>query len=138
HASGELQQLQKNTYRENLPPTVQMESYEIGIKPDKGTDSFSGKLMVLDCSGKSALQMLQAKVPFANSHPLKKTILDADAVVLVVDASSSNKQLSEEFKQFAHWLNQLHELRGRRTDIAALPVYFVLTKCDLLARKEDT
>jgi GTPase SAR1 family protein len=137
-ASGELQQLQKNTYNATLQPTGQLESYEIKIKPDKGTDPFLGKLTVLDCSGKSALEMLRAKDPFANSQPMKKPILDADAVVLVVDASLSNKQLSDEFKQFAHWLKELHELRGRRTDIADLPVYFVLTKCDLLARKEDT
>src|SRR5262249_59500490 len=37
--------------------------------------------------------------------------------------------------QFLHLLEQS---RGQRSDIAGLPVYLVLTKCDLLAQKADT
>jgi GTPase SAR1 family protein len=99
---------------------------------------FSSEVTLLDCDGKSALQMLQAEEPFANSSPLKKPILSADAVVLVVDVSAPKKQLGDDFRQSARWLKRLHEMRGRRTDVAALPVYVALTKCDLLARKEDT
>jgi hypothetical protein len=82
--------------------------------------------------------MLEAEEPFTTKHPMKKPILDADAVMLVVDASAPKKQLNEEFRQSARWLKHLHEARGRRADIADLPVYVVLTKSDLLAGKTDT
>jgi GTPase SAR1 family protein len=136
--SGALQRLQKNTYDATLEPTEALESYQIRVQPEAGSDAVASEVTVLDCSGQSALQMLQAKEPFADSHPLKKPILAADAVMLVMDASRSGKELVEEFRQCAHWLKQLHEFRGQRTDVAELPVYFVLAKCDLLARKDDT
>jgi hypothetical protein len=105
---------------------------------EKVSGPFSSEVTVLDCSGKSALEMLKAPQPFANSHPMKKPILDADAMVFAVDVSAPKKQMNEEFRQCARWLRQLHEFRGKRTDIAALPVFVALTKCDLLVQKEDT
>ncbi len=105
---------------------------------EKVSGPFASDFTVLDCSGKAALAMLQADEPFAKAQPMKKPILDADAVVLVVDVSASKKQLNDDFRQAARWLKSLHEFRGRRTDIADLPVYVVLTKCDLLSKKEDT
>ena len=135
-ASGALGRLQKSTYEAVPPPTDQAESYDVRVQPaDHGAATAA---TVLDCSGKSALAMLQAKQPFAEALPLRKQILDADAVLLLVDASLPPKQLGEEFQQFTRWLTDLHARGGRRTDIGALPVYLVLTKCDLLAKKEDT
>jgi hypothetical protein len=108
------------------------------VHPEKVSGPFSSEVTVLDCSGKSAHEMLKAPQPFANSHPMKKPIVDADAMVFVVDVSTPKKQMNEEFRQCARWLRQLHEFRGQRTDIAALPVFVALSKCDLLAHKEDT
>ena len=105
---------------------------------EKVSGPFSSELTVLDCSGKSAHEMLKAPQPFANSHPMKKPIIDADAMVFVLDVSAPKKQMKEEFRQCARWLRLLHEFRGQRTDIAALPVFVALSKCDLLAHKEDT
>lgn len=137
--TGALQQLQEKTYGPKLPPTDALESYSIRVQPtEKVSGPYAGDVTVLDCSGKSALDMLEAKMPFADSHPLKKMVLDADAVVIVTDVSLGGKQLTEQFRLFAHWLKQLHAIRGQRTDIAELPVYFVLNKCDLLAKKDDT
>ena len=59
-------------------------------------------------------------------------------MIVALDVSLPGKELAAQFPQIAHWLKQLHEARGRRADIAELPVYFVLTKCDLLAKKDDT
>ena len=105
---------------------------------EKVSGPFSSEVTVLDCSGKAALEMLKAPQPFANSQPMKKPILDADAMVFAVDVSAPKKQMNEEFRQCAHWLRQLHEFRGQRTDIAALPVFVALTKCDLLVQKQDS
>jgi G3E family GTPase len=95
-------------------------------------------MTVVDCSGNAALDMLKAEAPFERAQPMRRPILDADAIVLTVDASASDKQLVEEFQQFGKWLHELHEVRGRRADVADLPVYVVLTKCDLLAKPDDT
>jgi hypothetical protein len=105
---------------------------------EKVSGRFSSEVTVLDCSGKAALEMLKAPQPFANSHPMKKPILEADAMVFAVDVSAPKKQMNEEFRQCARWLRQLHEFRGQRTDIAALPVFVALTKCDLLVQKQDS
>src|SRR5689334_9766691 len=105
---------------------------------EKVSGPFSGELDVVDCDGKSALQMLEAEEPFALRHPMKKPVLNADAVVLAVDVSAPKQQLNDDFRQATRWLQALHEARGRRADIADLPVYVVLTKCDLLARKDDS
>jgi hypothetical protein len=105
---------------------------------EKVSGPFSNGVTVLDGSGASALEMLQANEPFTAAQPLRQDVLNADAVVLVADVSLTSTQLTDQFRQFAHWLKALHEFRGRRTDIAELPVYFVLSKCDLLAKKDDT
>lgn len=93
---------------------------------------------VLDCSGTSASEMLKTEVPFADWHPLNATILGADAILVIVDLSAPKKQRHEDFRQVARWLKHLHETRGQLADIAALPIYIVLTKCDQLARNGDT
>ncbi len=137
---GELEELKNSTYADTIAPTTNaLESYDVNVKPDSRASAWaSHRLTVLDCSGKTAAQMLQAEEPFAKRHPLHKPIFSADTVVLAVDASVTGKELKDEFAQFGHWLRELYVTRARRTDIADLPVYLVLTKCDLLARKEDT
>lgn len=135
--SGALQQLQKNTYEKKPPPTDGLEAYDVHLEPADG-DASSAEATLLDCSGQEAQEILQTQEAFANDHPLREPILDADAVLLLVDVSLPNKQRNEVFDQFGQWLMQLHEARGRRVDVGELPVYLVLTKCDLLARKDDT
>jgi hypothetical protein len=88
---------------------------------EKVSGPFSGEVTELDCDG-----------------PLPAFDDGADAIVIVIDVSFANHQLMDQFRQFAGWLKELHELRGRRTDIAELPVFFVLSKCDLLAKTDDT
>ena len=134
-ASSELIDLQKDTYQTKLTSTTDLTAYDIKLQPVEGTPL---NATLLDCSGESAKEMLQSKQPFADSHPMQKPILDADGVLLIVDASLSGKQLGEEFQQFARWLKQFHETRGKRTEVGELPVYVVLTKCDILAKANDT
>lgn len=136
---GELEELKNSTYADTIAPTAAIDSYDLHVKPENRASAWaSHRLTVLDCSGKTAAQMLHAEEPFAKKHPLHKPIFSADAVVLAVDASATGKELKDEFAQFGHWLHELYVTRARRTDIADLPVYLVLTKCDLLARKDDT
>src|SRR5437764_1355015 len=38
----------------------------------------------------------------------------------------------------AAFLKRLKKVRGQRADVAGLPIYLVLTKCDLLSKPNDT
>ena len=135
--SGELHRLHTSTYVTKMPSTDVMESYDVKLQPS-GDGAAATAATLLDCSGKSALEMLKAKEPFAAAQPMAKAILAADAILLLVDVSLQGKQLLGEFQQFGQWLTQLHEVRGQQAAIGDLPVYLVLTKCDTLAKPEDT
>ncbi len=125
--AGAWERLQKNTYSGKIDPTDESASYDLLLKPsDNGAASVEA--VVTDPSRKSAQEILKAKKP----------VLDMDTMLLAVDASLSGTQLAAEFQQFARWLIALRKARGKRTEIGELPVYLVLTKCDLLAKKEDT
>lgn len=137
--SEALQDLQKKTYSNKSAPTLDTETYQLRFRPiEKGAPGPAFDLTVIDSSGKDAQAMLQADEPFQNGSPLQKPILDAEVVALVVDVSLPQEKRQAEFDRFARWLLQLSAARGQRVDIADLPVFLVLNKCDLLARKEDT
>jgi hypothetical protein len=136
-SSGKLPNLRKGVYQASLPATDELTRYDILLEsPDANGPATAAA--VFDCSGELAQQMLEAKQPFHDSHPLKKPTLAADALILVVDASAPNKQLMEEFHRFGHWLMHYHLARGRRIDVGDLPIFLVLNKCDLLAKPGDT
>jgi hypothetical protein len=124
---GDWERLQKNTYAGKIDPTEESASYDLLLKPSEN-GAAPVEAVVTDPSGKSAQEILKSKKP----------VLDMDTMLLAVDASLTGKQLAEEFQQFARWLIALRKYRGKRTEIGELPVYLVLTKCDLLAKKEDT
>ncbi len=63
--------------------------------------------------------------------------MNADTLLLVVDASSGSAAVKRDFAQFRQFLNILEESRSHHTAVSGLPVYLVLTKCDLLASKTD-
>jgi GTPase SAR1 family protein len=134
-ANGAWDRLQKSAYGGGAGP----ENAEVDLHLDPTEkDAAPADAIVLDCSGAQAQEMLKAPEPFLDSHPLKQPLLNADAVLLTVDASLTGTQLADEFQQFGRWLSELRQERGKRLDIGELPVYLVLTKCDLLARKDDT
>ncbi len=135
--SGMLEQLQKNTYDQAPVPTESVESYQIRLEPADGRAA-TAEATVLDCSGLEALEILQSEKAFTKAHPLHKPILTADAILLLVDVSLPGKQIVAQFQQFGEWLTRLHETRGRRVEVGDLPIYLVLTKCDTLAKKDDT
>jgi GTPase SAR1 family protein len=135
--SENLDRLQKNTYNGEVPTTPSLETYAIRLKPAEG-QSATAEATLMDCSGIDALEMLKSDDPFTGANPMQKPILEADAILLLVDAAMPSRQLNDELKQFGNWLLQFHRTRGQRTEVGDLPVYLVLTKVDQLARKEDT
>src|SRR5439155_25660316 len=69
---------------------------------------------------------------------LAQAILDADALILAIDASAPVTQINADFTEFGRFLRLLEQQRGHRTEIGGQPVFLVLTKCDLLARPGDS
>ncbi|HZZ82401.1 MAG TPA: hypothetical protein VFE62_28135 [Gemmataceae bacterium] len=123
---GAWERVQKNTYAGKTTVdgaesyTLYLQSTQNGRHPVEAS--------IADPDGTAAMQILKARKP----------PFDMDALLLTVDVSLSGKELIDEFQQYARWLNELRKARARRTEIGELPVYLVLTKCDLLAKKEDT
>jgi hypothetical protein len=97
--------------------------------------------VLFDCDGRVANDLLTRKGALEGARPrgeLARAVLQADTLVLVVDASSEPAILQRDFSQFALFLRLLEQGRGQRAEVGGLPVYLVLTKCDLLAHKDDT
>jgi GTPase SAR1 family protein len=135
--SGAWGRLQKSTYEAPTLATDQLASYDFKLLPI-GDGSAGVEVKILDCSGKSAAEMLRDAAPFAAAHPLKKSVLGADGILLLVDMSLPKQQLSDEFRRFGQWLAELYQTRGKLALVGDLPIYLVLTKCDALGKKDET
>ena len=66
-----------------------------------------------------------------------EAVLGADALLLVIDAATAPAVRRRVFAEFADFLQRLEQQRGREVAVAGLPVFLVLTKCDLLASDDD-
>ncbi len=97
--------------------------------------------VLIDCDGRVADDMMtkgQGLPDRAAPDTLPGAVSEADALILVVDSSADDQRLETDFAEFSTFLDHLEVRRGRHTDIAGLPVFLVLTKCDLLAKPKDT
>lgn len=97
-------------------------------------------VVIYDCNGQSASDILlsQQLDGRARRSSLVRALVDSDTIVLVVDASDKPSQLDRDFAQFVNFLRIFEESRAKHGEVGGLPVYVVLTKCDLLAQKGDT
>jgi hypothetical protein len=68
-------------------------------------------------------------------HPLAKALLNADAVVLLLDASAP---LDHEVPHLSSFLKLFQEARSGQADVTGLPVYLVLSKCDMIAKPDES
>lgn len=96
--------------------------------------------VLIDCEGQKALDLMtrwRSYGPQSNLGALGQAILDADAIILTVDAAASPAQIETDFAEFTRFLHTLEHSRGQRTEVGGLPVFLVLTKCDLLAGPDD-
>lgn len=95
---------------------------------------------VVDSSGKAAAEMVSRQRPVSGrkAGALGDAIGDADALIVTADAAAEPAQLQRDFPQIAAFLQLFEKGRCKGTEVAGLPLYLVLTKCDLLAKKTDT
>ena len=133
--SPNLLDLRRRVYDQS-PSAGEEEVVPYSFKYEPGGTSGRVGAVVLDCNGRAADALIRDPAPAAG--PLGREALHADALVLAVDASAPPERLDAEFAEFDHFLRRVEEERGTRTEVGGLPVFLVLTKCDLLARPGET
>jgi hypothetical protein len=138
--------LQRRLYEETPRETLEeVVPYPIAFEPfrQSGSQNGDGRLeaLLVDCDGRVANELLARKRflhTASNDGSLAQAILEADALVLAIDASAPPSQMDTDFIEFSKFLRLLEQNRGQRTEIAGQPVFLVLTKCDLLAQSQDS
>ena len=141
HGLGELQRRlyegdPQETLREIVPYPITLTPF-----PENRSALAPTEAVLVDSDGRVANDLLSRRTtlePGSSEDSLASQIVQADALVLVIDASADTGQVEADFAEFARFLHLLEESRGRQSDVAGLPVFLVLTKCDLLAKPEDT
>jgi len=143
--SGRLLEIGKR-YRDGRPgpTTEEVVAYPIRFEPiAAGRTGSEGSfdVILIDSSGSIGGQILARDHPLSGANEegvLANSILNADAIFLMVDASAGAIEVDAELAQCTSFLRLFERGRGQRIDISGLPVFLVLTKCDLLARNADS
>jgi GTPase SAR1 family protein len=140
--AGGLAELRKRLYEERPRETLEeVAPYDVTISSRSNEAIAPIVAELIDCNGRVANDLLTGDKALGTKGAdgaLAQSILHADVLVLLVDASAGDATLDRDFAQFTKFLRLLEQSRGQRSDVGGLPVYLVLTKCDLLARKSDT
>ena len=141
-----LMELQRRLYEDRPRETLEeVAPYPIALEPlgakDGQPPSPATEAVLFDCDGRIANELLARKDSLSGEigrRTLAQAVLNADTLVLTIDVAAEGSQLKQHFAQFTRFLRMLERSRGQRTEVGGLPVYLVLTKCDLLARPTDT
>lgn len=134
-------QLHEGTIRRTADEVL---SYPVHYQPfaaDGNASASALEAILLDCDGRIASDLLKQRQSLNDAPPegtLAFEVGDADAVLLILDASVPARQMEDDFAEFRRFLKAFQATRGARAEVAGLPVYLVLTKCDLLAQPGDT
>jgi hypothetical protein len=141
-----LDELRRRVYDENPRRTAEeVVPYPVDFEPfsqdgNKATASQHLGAVVIDCDGRVANDLLVRRQALAEDSPegtLAHEVVEADTLVLVIDASAPATQIESDFVEFDRFLRQLEISRSQRAEVGGLPVFLVLTKCDLLAQPTD-
>jgi hypothetical protein len=136
-----LTALQHRVYQNRPEGTAEETApYPIHLEPfgEDGAPPAPLEVVLVDSGGTAAGGLLARRDPVQPDGRLAREVLDADTLVLAVDAAAGPAQLERDFAQLARFLDNFETGRAQRADVAGLPVYIVLTKCDLLAQPNDT
>ena len=141
-----LAELRERLYSAGPNETVQeIVPFQVTYQPFKlvGKDEYADPehAVLIDCDGRIATDLIMGRRTLemdVDKGGLAPSILAADALLLVIDASAPGTQVDADFAEFGRFLRLLESTRGNRADTGGLPAYLVLTKCDLLARPGDS
>lgn len=133
--SGGMTELQNQTYQQGPAATQdELRDYPLAMEPLAPGQGGTQTATLIDCSGRAAQAIMASHNELPAGSPLAQALLDADALILVVDAAALDRSIA----MIGDFLKLFQNVRGRRADIAGLPVYLVLSKCDLIAKPADT
>jgi GTP-binding protein EngB required for normal cell division len=141
-----LDELRRRVYDESPRRTAEeVVPYPVDFEPfnqdgQKNQHSEHVGAVVIDCDGRVANDLLVRRQALPEDSPegtLAHEVVTADTLVLVIDASAPAAQVEADFAEFDRFLRQLETSRSQRAEVGGLPVFLVLTKCDLLARQGD-
>lgn len=137
--TGQLTALRQRVYAGAPPATAEaVVAYPVHFVP---LDAAGGGVAatLFDCDGRVAQGYLAGKRPLEpRDSDLAREMLAADTVILTLDAAAAGSQVEAHLSAFRRFLTRLEAARGGRADVADLPVYLVLTKCDQLAKPDDS
>jgi hypothetical protein len=142
-----LAELRQRLYEETPRRTAEeVVPYPVDYEPfSRGGPAAGGgghlQVVLLDCDGRVANDLLVRRQALDEHSPegtLAHEVVEADTLVLVIDAAAPPAQVDADFAEFDRFLRQMEGSRGRRAEVGGLPVFLVLTKCDLLAQPGDT
>ena len=140
--SGGLTQLHNQLYK-NQPansPNEEVTAYPVEFVPIlEGEQTIPAVLY--DCDGRQANYLVRggsskSLVELGKQSELPRAVLNADTVLLIIDRSADNKEIEAACNQFCAFLHKLEVGRSQSNATNGLPVYLVLTKCDLLAKPD--
>jgi hypothetical protein len=128
----------RRTAEEVVPYPVDFAPFHQDNRPTDAEEHVGA--VVIDCDGRVANDLLVRRRALNENSPegtLAHEVLEADTLVLVLDAAAPPAQVEADFAEFDRFLRQLESSRSERTEVGGLPVFLVLTKCDLLAKPND-
>jgi GTPase SAR1 family protein len=146
HANG-LAELRKRLYGSGDRGTGdEIEPHAVDFLPFANAGTVLGNrgrigAILIDCDGQAANNLLAREEVLSQQSPpgaLARQVVQADTILLIVDASGTLPQIDAEFAAFERFLRLLEEDRGDRAEVSGLPVFLVLSKCDLLAHSGES
>ena len=146
HSSVDLPRIRDAVYSGTKlePSQRELVSYTIRLRPWRvGTKPVGEPITVVldDCDGKAAESLLEHPEPITRrdpDSPVAKAVVGADAIVLLVDAASTDAEMFEAFAEFDAFLKVVGGAKTDAREVGGFPVFLVLTQCDRLARPGDT
>jgi hypothetical protein len=146
HSSVDLPRIRDAVYSGTKlePHQRELASYTIRVRPWRvGSKPVGEPMSVIldDCDGKAAESLLEHPEPItqtAPESPIAKAVTGTDAIMLLVDAASTDDELKEAFQEFEKFLDVVWQAKTDARQVGGFPVFLVMTQCDRLARPMDT
>ncbi|MBP3953708.1 hypothetical protein J8F10_00130 [Gemmata sp. G18] len=144
-SSVDLPRIREAAYSGKLESAnTELSSFTIRLRPWRvGKQALMEPLTVVldDCDGKAAEALMDHPAPItqrAPGSPLARAVVETDAIVLLVDASSTREELAEAFAEFDAFLTTVERAKTDSRAVGGFPIFLVLTQCDRLAQPGDT
>ena len=144
-ASGRLAEIRDAVYRGTALARTETElmSYTVRVRPwQRGSHEDEPLSFILhDCSGRAAENLIRHPSSLHDPDtraPIARAVIEADAILLLVDATSDDDELQEAFEEFDTFLTVVAQGKASAREVGGFPILLVLTKCDELARDGDT